>query len=141
MKKQADDDMRVLDRSTQKRSHHAFQAFRRAIEEGETDDFLALVMEDFHFYVPLPFEDWKYVQHGKQRFEDLIRFEREVLQVRLTLLLELEDANRGVVSFRAEGVLNHSPYINELIIVFEFNGAKIQSFREYVGMPLKKYEI
>ncbi|WP_408008223.1 nuclear transport factor 2 family protein [Pseudalkalibacillus sp. A8] len=119
MKKQQADITKVSEGSTQNRSHQAFQSFRRAIEEGQTADFLALVTDDFHFYVPLPLEDWKLVQHGKQRFEELIRFEREVLQVRLTPLVELEDTNYGMVVFRAEGILNNNPYNNELAIVLE----------------------
>ncbi|MED5015849.1 nuclear transport factor 2 family protein [Paenibacillus chibensis] len=124
----------------QGRTARAFQAFQRAIEEGETDDFLALITGEFSFRVPLPFEEWKEEQHGGERFKDLVRFEREVLEVRLAPLFEIEDGKRGMVAFRAEGTLNESPYRNELAIVFEFEGHRISAFREYVGMPLKRYE-
>lgn len=122
------------------RTHQTFQAFRRAFEEGQTSDFLALAAEDFRFRVPLPLEGWKSEQHGKQRFDELVRFEREVLQVRLSPLIELDEADHGFVVFRAEGSLNGLPYDNELVVVFHFEGDKIRDFREYVGMPLKKYE-
>ncbi|MBB6675405.1 nuclear transport factor 2 family protein [Cohnella nanjingensis] len=120
--------------------NRAFQAFRVAFEEGDTSDFLALATEDFQFSVPLPFEDWREKQAGKQRFRELVRFEREVLQVKLTPLIELADAHFGMVVFQAEGTLNSQPYRNELTVVFEFERDRIKSFREYVGMPLKKYE-
>jgi hypothetical protein len=45
--------------SDQTRSSQAFQAFRQAIEEGKTADFLSLISNDFTFRVPLPLEDWK----------------------------------------------------------------------------------
>ncbi len=125
--------------SDQTRTSQAFQAFRQAIEEGKTTEFLSLVSEEFSFRVPLPLEDWKEEQRGKQRFADLIRFEREVLQVHLTPLIELENDKFGMVVFRAEGTLYQMPYSNELAIVFEFENDQIRSFREYVGMPLKNY--
>jgi ketosteroid isomerase-like protein len=125
--------------SDQSRSSQAFQAFRLAIEEGKTADFLSMVSPDFSFRIPLPLDGWKVEQRGKQRFEDLIRFEREVLQVQLTPVFELENGNVGMVVFRAEGTLMDTPYSNELAILFEYENDHIRSFREYVGMPLKNY--
>ncbi|WP_257347592.1 nuclear transport factor 2 family protein [Pseudalkalibacillus decolorationis] len=118
----------------------AFQAFRTAIEEGDTAHFLTLVDEEFHFSVPLPIDGWKEKQIGAQRFNELIRFEREVLQVKLTPLIELHDTHFGIVVFQAEGTLSNQPFRNELAIVFEFKHNQIRSFKEFVGMPLKKYE-
>lgn len=74
-------------KSLQSKSSQAFRAFRRAIEDGEVNEFLSLVTEDFHFSVPLPFEDWKNEQRDKHRLEKLVRFERETLQVHLTPLI------------------------------------------------------
>lgn len=125
---------------SQSRTHQVFQSFRRAFEEGHTAPFLSLVTNDFRFRVPLPLENWKSEQQGKQRFDELVQFEREVLQIRLTPLIELDGTNHGMVLFRAEGTLNDLPYSNELVVMFEFEGDKIQSFREFVGMPLKNYE-
>jgi ketosteroid isomerase-like protein len=130
---------KLTEESIETRSSQAFKAFRRAFEEGQVSDFLALVTKDFHFFIPLPFEQWKDEQRGKQRFEELVRFEREVLLVQLTPLIELEDAKYGIVVFRAEGTLNNMLYRNELTVVFEFENGQIRSFREYVGMPLKNY--
>ncbi|WP_248926671.1 nuclear transport factor 2 family protein [Paenibacillus hamazuiensis] len=115
------------------RKNEAFLAFRRAIEEGEVADFLSLVSEDFYFTVPLPLAEWKGEQRGTRRFEELIRFEREHLAVRLTPVIELEDDRCGIVVFRAEGTLDGAPYGNELAILFEFEKDRIRSFREYVG--------
>jgi ketosteroid isomerase-like protein len=126
--------------STQSRSSQAFQAFRRAFEEGQVNEFLSLVSDDFHFSVPLPFEEWRVEQQGKQRLEELVRFEREALQLQLTPLIELEDTNHGMVVFQAEGTLNNAPYSNKLAVVFEFENGKIRSFREFVGMPLMNYQ-
>lgn len=125
---------------SQNRTHQSFQAFRRAFEEGDTAAFLSLVTDDFRFRIPLPLENWKSEQQGKQRFDELVQFEREVLKVRLTSLIELDGTNHGMVLFRAEGTLNGLPYSNELVVVFEFEDDKIQSFQEFVGMPLKSYE-
>lgn len=122
------------------RIREVFDAFKRSFETGHTADFLNKVTEDFHFFVPLPLEGWNYEQQGRERFEQLIRFERSVLQVRLTPLIELENDSYGMVVFRAEGTLNGLPYRNELTVVFEFEADRIRSFREYVGMPLKNYE-
>lgn len=68
----------------------------------------------------------------------MIAFERSLLQVQLTPLVELENERFGMVVFRAEGDLNGLPYLNELTVVFEFEAGRIRSFREYVGMPFKK---
>lgn len=126
--------------SAPSRNHEAFDAFRKAFETGYTVDFLNKVTEDFHFLVPLPLEGWNHEQQGKERFEELIAFERSLLQVQLTPLVELENERFGMVVFRAEGDLNGLPYRNELTVVFEFEADRIRSFREYVGMPLKNYE-
>lgn len=123
------------------RTSEVFDAFRRALETGHTADFLNKVTEEFHFFVPLPLEGWNYKQQGKERFEELIRFERSVFQMQLTPLILIENENNGMVVFRAEGPLNGHPFSNELTIVFEFEGERVRSFREYVGMPLKNYEI
>ncbi|WP_169090492.1 nuclear transport factor 2 family protein [Paenibacillus sp. PL91] len=122
------------------RTCEVFDAFRRAFETGHTVDFLNKVTEGFHFFVPLPLKGWNHEQQGKERFEELIRFERSVLQVQLTPLILLENEDNGMVVFRAEGSLNGRPYRNELAVVFEFEAERIRSFREYVGMPLKNYE-
>ncbi|MFC6228889.1 nuclear transport factor 2 family protein [Paenibacillus allorhizosphaerae] len=126
--------------SVPSRNHEIFDAFRLAFETGNTVDFLNKVTEDFHFFVPLPLEGWNQEQQGKERFEELIRFERSVLQVQLTPLIKLENESYGMVVFRADGTLNGLPYRNELTVVFEFEADRIRSFREYVGMPLKNYE-
>ncbi|MFT9847774.1 nuclear transport factor 2 family protein [Aneurinibacillus sp. REN35] len=126
--------------SVRSKNHKAFDAFKRALETGHTVDFLTTVTDDFHFFVPLPLEDWNHEQRGKERFEELIRFERSLLEVQLTPLIELENENYGMVVFSAEGSLNGLSYRNELTIVFEFEADRIRSFREYVGMPLKNYE-
>lgn len=118
----------------------AFNAFRRALETGHTDDFLKNVTKDFHFYVPLPLEGWYGKQQGTKRFKDLIDFERSVFQMKLTPLIEIDNKDYGMVVFRAEGPLNGRTFSNELTIVFEFKRERICSFREYVGMPLKNYE-
>ncbi|GIP38029.1 hypothetical protein J31TS4_13090 [Paenibacillus sp. J31TS4] len=121
-------------------TREAFDAFKRALETGETVDFLNKVTDDFHFFVPLPLDGWKEKQQGRERFEDLIRFERSIFPMRLTPLIELENESYGMVVFRSVGLLNGSPFHNELTIVFEFEKDRIRSFREYVGMPLKNYE-
>lgn len=121
-------------------THEAFDAFRRAFETGHTVDFLEKVTDDFHFFVPLPLDGWNQKQHGRERFEELIRFERSVFQMSLTPLIELENESYGMVVFRSEGLLNGRPFRNELSVVFEFEKDRIRSFREYVGMPLKNYE-
>lgn len=140
MKNQHANESITTETSTQTRSDQAFHFFRQAFEEGYTAGFLSLVTDDFRFRVPLPLRDWETEQHGKQRFDELVRFERKVLQVRLTPLIELDGTNHGMVVFRAEGTLNDLPYRNELVVVFEYEGGKIQSFHEFVGMPLKNYE-
>lgn len=126
--------------SVQSRTSEGFDAFRHALETGDTADFLNKVTEDFHFSVPLPLEGWNHEQQGKERFEELIRFERSVFQMQLTPLIVLENEDNGMVVFRSEGLLNGRPFRNELAIVFEFEAGRIRSFREYVGMPLKNYE-
>lgn len=123
-----------------RRTSVVFDAFKLALEKGNTGDFLKLVTEDFHFSVPLPLQGWDHEQQGIERFEDLIRFERSLFQMQLTPLMMLEDENNGMVVFRSEGVLNGRSFCNELTIVFSFEAERVRSFREYVGMPLKNYE-
>ncbi|UUZ81240.1 nuclear transport factor 2 family protein [Paenibacillus sp. P26] len=118
----------------------AFKAFRAAFEEGDTTHFLALVNDDFHFSIPLPIDGWKERQVGAERFNELVRFEREILRVKFNPLIELHDDPFGIVVFQAEGTLSNQPYRNELAVVFEFKHNQICSFKEFVGMPLKKYE-
>ena len=117
-----------------------FDAFKQAFDDGYTVNFLEKVTEDFHFFVPLPLEDWNHKQQGKERFEALIKFERSLFQMQLTPLIVLEDENYGMVVFRSEGLLNGRNFHNELTVIFEYEGERIRSFREYVGMPLKNYE-
>ncbi|MFB9328935.1 nuclear transport factor 2 family protein [Paenibacillus aurantiacus] len=124
----------------QSRISTVFQAFKQAFETGDTTDFGTMATEDFRFFVPLPLEGWNEEQRGMARFEELIRFERSVLQVQLTPVIELADESRGMVVFRAEGSLNGRPYRNELAVVFEYEADRIRAFREYVGMPLRNYE-
>ncbi|WP_339324788.1 nuclear transport factor 2 family protein [Paenibacillus sp. FSL W8-0194] len=126
--------------SVPSRTRDVFDAFKQALETGDTDDFLKKATEDFHFSVPLPLEGWNHEQQGKKRFEDLVRFERSVFQMQLTPLIVLENEDNGMVVFRSEGSLNGRDFRNELAIVFEFEGERVRSFREYVGMPLKNYE-
>ncbi|MFX3633999.1 MAG: nuclear transport factor 2 family protein [Candidatus Pristimantibacillus sp.] len=126
--------------SVPSRTCEVFDSFRRAFETGHTADFLKKVTEGFHFIVPLPLEGWNHEQQGKERFEELIRFERSVLQAQFTPLIVLENEDNGMVVFRAEGSLNGRPYRNELAVIFEFEAERVHSFREYVGMPLKNYE-
>ncbi|GIO70419.1 nuclear transport factor 2 family protein [Paenibacillus cookii] len=126
--------------SVPSRTRDVFDAFKQALETGDTDDFLQKATEDFRFSVPLPLEGWNHEQQGKKRFEDLVRFERSVFQMQLTPLIVLENEDNGMVVFRSEGSLNGRDFRNELAIVFEFEGERVRSFREYVGMPLKNYE-
>jgi len=122
------------------RTSKAFDSFRQALETGQTVDFLKMVTEDFHFFVPLPLEKWNRKQKGKKRFEELVKFERSLFQMQLTPLVVLENENNGMVVFQASGLLNGRSFSNELVIVFEFVAERVRSFREYVGMPLKNYE-
>ncbi|MEK4358173.1 nuclear transport factor 2 family protein [Paenibacillus sp. FSL M7-1455] len=126
--------------SVPSRTRDVFDAFKQALETGDTDDFLQKATEDFRFSVPLPLEGWNDEQQGIKRFEDLVRFERSVFQMQLTPLIVLENEDNGMVVFRSEGSLNGRDFRNELAIVFEFEGERVRSFREYVGMPLKNYE-
>lgn len=130
-----------LPQNAPSRNRAAFDAFKRAFETGDCSDFLNKVTDDFHFFVPLPLEGWNHEQQGKDRFKELIAFERAVLQVQLIPLIEIENERFGNVVFRAEGSLGGQPYRNELTVIFEYEENRIRSFREYVGMPLKNYEI
>lgn len=125
--------MTHLEAKHERSSSKAFNAFCRAIEEGDTTDFGSLVSEDFHFFVPLAFTEWLGEQRGMKRFEELVRFEREVLIVQLTPVIQLEGDDHEIIVFRAEGILNNKAYSNELTIVFHFEDGRIRSFREYVG--------
>ncbi|GGD61230.1 nuclear transport factor 2 family protein [Paenibacillus nasutitermitis] len=126
--------------SVTSRTSEGFDAFKQALETGHTEDFLNKVTEDFYFFVPLPLEGWNHRQQGKERFEELIRFERSVFQMQLTPLIVIENEDNGMVVFCAEGLLNGQHFRNELAIIFKFEAERISSFREYVGMPLKNYE-
>ncbi|SEM79212.1 Ketosteroid isomerase-related protein [Paenibacillus sp. cl141a] len=126
--------------SVSTRTTESFEAFKQALETGHTADFLDKVTDGFHFFVPLPLDGWDHKQQGKERFEELVRLERSVFQMQLIPLVLIENADHGTVVFRSEGLLNGRSFSNELAIVFEFEGERIASFREYVGMPLKNYE-
>ncbi|KRE99352.1 ketosteroid isomerase [Paenibacillus sp. Soil766] len=113
--------------SVPSRTGEVFDAFRKAFETGHIVDFLNKVTEEFHFFVPLPLEGWNLEQKGKERFEELIRFERSVLQVKLTPVFLLENEDNGMVVFRAEGSLYGRPYHNELAVLFEYEAERIAS--------------
>ncbi|MGG4049268.1 MULTISPECIES: nuclear transport factor 2 family protein [Paenibacillus] len=116
------------------RSLQAFNAFRRAIEEGDTGAFEALVTSDFGFIVPIPFEEWQGEQKGTERFRELVELERASMSAKLTPVICVEQEDTGIVIFQAEGIFNEMPYTNELVIVFRFEQERIRSFREYVGV-------
>ncbi len=118
----------------QGRSLQAFDAFRLAIEEGDTEPFEALVTSDFGFIVPIPFEEWQGEQRGTGRFRELIELERASMSAKLTPVSCMEQEDAGIVIFKAEGVFNGRPYANELVIVFRYEQERIRSFREYVGV-------
>lgn len=116
------------------RSRQAFHAFRRAIEEGDTRAFEALVTPEFGFIVPIPFEEWQGEQKGTGRFRELVELERASMSAKLTPVICVEQEDTGIVIFQAEGIFNEMPYTNELVIVFRFEQERIRSFREYVGV-------
>ena len=116
------------------RSLQAFDAFRLAIEEGDTEPFEVLVTSDFGFIVPIPFEEWQGEQRGTGRFRELIELERASMSAKLTPVTCMEQEDTGIVIFKAEGIFNGKPYANELAIVFRFEQERIRSFREYVGV-------
>lgn len=116
------------------RSLQAFDAFRRAIEEGDTGAFEALVTSDFGFIVPIPFEEWQGEQRGTGRFRELVELERASMSAKLTPVICVEQEDTGIVIFQAEGIFNEMPYTNELVIVFRFEQERIRTFREYVGV-------
>lgn len=113
----------------------AFDAFRLAIETGESEDFAQRCAEDIRFFVPIPIEQWRGEQRGRQRVRELAAFERDEMGVRVTLQLRavLPGTGSVAVEYTTDGVNKGGPYANHNAIVFDFADDLVTEFREYTG--------
>lgn len=113
----------------------AFDCFKNAIESGATDELIEMMSDDVRFLVPLPFEEWRGEQRGKNRLRELLRFEREVMELRIKFeqISIAANDNLAAVEFRVEGTNKGGAYKNHISIFFEIENEKISAFREYAG--------
>lgn len=125
----------LTNKTTLEIGQRAFDGFVKAIETGETDDFFRLIGEDVRFLVPLPFNDWRGEQRGIARLRELIRFERDKMemQIKFTQTSISVSENITAVEFRVEGTNKGGAYKNHIAIFFEITNEKVTAIREYAG--------
>ncbi|MBC7796410.1 MAG: nuclear transport factor 2 family protein [Pyrinomonadaceae bacterium] len=113
----------------------AFAAFVKAVETGDAEDLLELMTDDVRFLVPIPFEEWRGEQIGRERVGELIRFERDTMQLRIKFEQTAIAATGNLVAieFRVAGENKGGAYQNHLAIFFEIEDGKVKSWREYGG--------
>lgn len=113
----------------------AFDKFKNAIESDAIDEFVELISADVRFFVPLPFDEWRGEQRGRERLRELIHFERETMELRVELVqtsITTTD-NIAAVEFQVEGTNKGGAYRNHIALFFEITGEKVTAFREYAG--------
>lgn len=122
-------------RETLEIGQRTFDAFRVAVETGDSRSLCDLMAEDVRFFVPLPFEEWRGEQAGQNRVRELIEFERETMK--LQIIFELTGIaatnNLAAVEFRVSGSNKGGAFSNHLALFFEVENGLIKSWREYVG--------
>ena len=113
----------------------AFDAFKNAIEVGDVNALIELMHDDVSFYVPIPFEEWRGEQRGRERLRELIQFERDAMELRVKFTqVSIAAANNiAAVEFQVEGTNKGGAYRNHIAIFFEITGEKVTAFREYAG--------
>lgn len=114
---------------------NAYDALQKAVEEGDTTDFLNLMDDDVTFFVSFPFEEWRGEQRGRERIAQLIKFQRDEMQVRIKYeqIGTTVNGNTCAVEFRVAGTNAGGDYRNHLAVFFDFENGKVKSWREYTG--------
>lgn len=112
-----------------------FDAFVKAVETGEANDLIELMTEDVRFFVSFPFEEWRGEQRGKNRIAELIRFQRDEMQVRIKYeqVGITVSGSTCAVEFRVAGTNVGGEYHNHLAVFFDFENELVKAWREYTG--------
>lgn len=114
---------------------NAFDAFKNAIELNDTNALIEIMSDDVTFFVPLPFQEWRGEQRGKNRLRELIKFERDTMRLRIKFEQTGIAATNNLVAveFSVAGENKGGAYQNHLAIFFEIENGKVKSWREYGG--------
>ncbi len=111
-----------------------FEAFKLGLAQGEWQDFLAMLADDFEFYFPAG--QYKGHHQGKAKAQEFFSYVREVysqgLQV-VELLRMTANEKTIVFEFRDEGLLRGEMYRNRVTVSWDIRDGRIASYREYFG--------
>ena len=113
----------------------AFDEFKNAIEKGAFEDFIEMTLENVSFYAALPFEEWRGEQRGRERLRELLRFERDEMELRVkfTQISMTAMNDLAAFGFSVEGSNKGGAFRNRLALFFVIENDKIAEFREYAG--------
>lgn len=113
----------------------AFAAFKKAVETGDSNDFVEMTAQDVRFTAPFPFDEWRGEQRGRERAGEMFKFERDEMQNRviLTQTSVMANENTAGVEFDVAGTNKGGEYKNHNAIFFDFENEQIKAFREYCG--------
>lgn len=130
-------------------ARRAFAAYKQSIETGQAQPFLDLLTDDVTFTIGSPGQ-WQGVRKGKARFAEVIRWRRDVLQLRGRVVMGVVDASANLANprtelvttnattasfqFRVQGTARDQIYDEPLAIFFDVQGDRISGFREYYGV-------
>lgn len=116
-------------------AQQGFDRLQQGLVTGQWEPFLEMVMEDCTFSFPAG--SYKGVNQGKTTLAKFLNYASEcVFKKSLTLTLQRITYNETTVVFEvvSEGEMWDKPYQNQAAIVFDIQGDRICSYREYLGV-------
>ena len=111
-----------------------FAAFQRGLGQGEWEDFLSMLTDDFSFYFPQGKSQG--FHQGKDRAKEFFAYVSLAFPtgIKITeILCVTASADTIVYEFKDEGVLRDAPYKNRVAVSWNIRGDKISGYREYFG--------
>lgn len=116
-------------------AQEGFERFKQGIAMGQWEPFLEMLTEDCTFSVPA--SSYKGSNQGKTRLAQFLNYATEsVFKKGLTLTLQRITYNETTVVFEviSKGEMWGKPYQNQAAIVFDIQGDRICSYREYLAV-------
>ncbi|MFM6197494.1 MAG: nuclear transport factor 2 family protein [Planktothrix sp.] len=116
-------------------AQEGFERFKQGIAMGQWEPFLEMLTEDCTFSVPA--SSYKGSNQGKTRLAQFLNYATEsVFKKGLTLTLQRITYNETTVVFEviSKGEMWGKPYQNQAAIVFDIQGDRICSYREYLAI-------
>ncbi|ADI64486.1 nuclear transport factor 2 family protein [Trichormus azollae] len=121
-------------------AQQAFEYFTNGLENGNWQDFIDMLTDDFTFWFPMG--KFHGLNTGKERAKEFLEYVYEAFQpgIKLTSLHSITSNEKTVIfEFRDEGNLFGQPYKNRVAVAFDVRDDKIYGYREYFGSDGKSY--